>query len=157
MATLLLCFMSQWSPRTTSSACSGFESSPFPSPKPWPSYHKTVTFFGHKSPQLLMVQWLKWDFSFYVNLFNNLTTVVRRMTSPNPWPHSRKRLSWVYQEICHFWFYSKLLTTNPFQPKLRFSSAGLNLWTVKRPFQTNQKQVFKDLIFFIKIGARLVL
>ena len=81
MATLSLCFMSQWSPRTTSSACSGFESSPFPSPKPWPSYHKTVTFFGHKSPQLLLVQWLKWDFSFYVNLFNNSTTVVRRDTT----------------------------------------------------------------------------
>ena len=94
MATLPLCFLSQWSLRTdelnvftiyyeltTSSACSGLDSSPFPSPKPWPSYHKTVTFFGHKSPQLLLVQWLKWDFSFYVNLFNNSTTVVRRDTT----------------------------------------------------------------------------
>ena len=132
MATLSLCFMSQWSPRTdelnvftiyfeltTSSACSGFDSSPFPSPKPWPSDHKTVTFFGHKSPQLLLVQWLKWDFSFYVNLFNNLTTDrIRRMTSPNPIGFPRS---------LSFLVLFKILTTNPFQPKLRFSSAGLNL------------------------------
>ena len=130
MATLSLCFMSQWSPRTTSSACSGFESSPFPSPKPWPSYHKTVTFFGHKSPQLLLVQWLKWDFSFYVNLFNNLTTVGRRDTTDDksePLAPFTQTLVLGFPRSLSFLVLFEILTTNPFQPKLRFSSAGLNL------------------------------